>query len=189
MIGKPGPTPALRRSLSACASGSSAASRALLATRSAAFVARTLAFVVVSVTPLRAAFARPRTSPWALSRRRSSSLIRSSVCLRPRASSFETISLASSRVIRPRLTESSTTSWIRSRERVTLRSSASRNASTLLSARSADVCARAGGLLVVVDVALPRLDAAVPFPFVAAGLRAELLAGFLRGAEAIGRPS
>src|SRR6476659_2785282 len=47
-----------------------------------------------------------------------------------------TSSLASSRVMRPRRTASSTTSWSRSRDRVTLRSSASRNASTLLSLRS-----------------------------------------------------
>jgi hypothetical protein len=40
--------------------------------------------------------------------------------------------------MRPRLTASSITSWRRSRDRVTLRSSASRNACTLLSLRVAE---------------------------------------------------
>src|SRR4051794_28408249 len=45
----------------------------------------------------------------------------------------ESIFSASPRVIRPRLTASSTTSWSRSRLRVTLRSRLARNSSTLLS--------------------------------------------------------
>jgi hypothetical protein len=41
--------------------------------------------------------------------------------------------------MRPRLTASSATSWIRSRDRVTLRSRASRNCSTLLSSEVAEL--------------------------------------------------
>ena len=59
----------------------------------------------------------------------------SSACSRPRVTRRLTSSSASPRVIRPRRTASSTTSCRRSREIVTLFSSASRNACTLCSAR------------------------------------------------------
>jgi hypothetical protein len=53
--------------------------------------------------------------------------------------------------MRPRLTESSTTSWSRSRDSVTLRSSESRNCWTLLSARLEAPRLRALDFRAVVD--------------------------------------
>src|SRR3954447_19928624 len=59
--------------------------------------------------------------------------------------------------MRPRFTASSTTSWRRSRERVTLRSSASRKASTLLSARPAAALEEERVLALLRLLARPRL--------------------------------
>ena len=84
--------------------------------------------------PLRRARSATSSRSWATSR--SSSPRMSSACSRPRVTSRLTSSSASPRVMRPRRTASSTTSWSRSREIVTLFSSASRKACTLCSARS-----------------------------------------------------
>src|SRR3954447_6038571 len=86
--------------------------------------------------------------------RRSSSLIRASRCFLPRLTSSLRSFSASVRVIRPRLTASSTTSWMRSRLSVTLCSRLSRNCWTLL---SSPLVALLEALRLELDLLLPPL--------------------------------
>src|SRR5436305_2761058 len=130
MIGKLGPTPAMRRARSACATTGSAAVSARLPALPAALRARPR-------SPLERISFRPRPSSCS----RSPSTL--SVCSRPRCTIAVTIACASSAVTRPRSTASFTTSSTRSRVsrnrlngRMRLLVSVSRSSAALLPLKS-----------------------------------------------------